>query len=88
VSTNKLSNRHLDTLRRIAGAPTAANIRWSEVAGLLEALGCSVIGTRGSRFRISAPNGRKLIVHRPHAGKECGKKLIDRLRAFLEDCDD
>ncbi|MCW5819531.1 MAG: type II toxin-antitoxin system HicA family toxin [Trueperaceae bacterium] len=82
---SKLSNRHLDTLRRIGITPTAATIRWAEAVSLLEAIGCSVTGAKESRFRMLAPSGRKLVVHRPHPDDECSKILIARLRSFLED---
>lgn len=84
----QLSNRHKESKRRIEETPTLANIKWTEVVSLLEALGCTVAATKGSMYRIAGPHGKKMVAHRPHPGNECNKGLVERIRDFLEGIDD
>lgn len=84
----RLSSKHQKTRDRIYETPTLTNIKWPEVVGLLEALGCEVSPTRGSMYRVRSPAGARMIVHRPHPGDECHRGLVERIREYLEVLDE
>lgn|SRR5690625_1396373 len=80
-----LNSRCRRTLRRIRETPTQSDIRWQDVVALLEALGATVTGRKGSVFRVSGIGNKRMILHRPHPGDQCAKGLIDKVRIYLED---
>lgn len=80
-----LNSRSRKTLQRILETPTQSDIRWQDVVALLEALGATVTGRKGSVFRISGIGNTRMILHRPHPGDQCAKGLIDKVRSYLED---
>jgi hypothetical protein len=77
-----LGPRHRKTLEAIFERPTRANIRWTEVVGLLRAVGAEISEGRGSRVRM-ALNERRAVFHRPHPGPEMVKGAVEALRDFL-----
>ena len=77
-----MNSRTRQTLAAIFHRPTRGDIRWKDVEGLLQALGCHVEEGSGSRVRVALGTGR-LVLHRPHPAPEVKKGAVDSLRAFL-----
>jgi len=71
------------TLQAIFEKPTRADVRWSRIEGLIEALGGDVTEGRGSRVRFRL-GSRVATFHGPHPSKDAGKAMIEDVRRFLE----
>ena len=68
--------------------PTLADVTWSELVGLLEAVGCTLVPLGGSRYRVRhEATTRRFVIHRPHPRKDCSKGLVEAVREYLEDLD-
>lgn len=80
----QISSQHRKTLEAVYQRPTRADIRWREVAGLMQALGAEVTEGRGSRVRF-ALNGVRAVFHRPHPRPELVKGAVEALRDFLKE---
>ncbi len=70
------------TLAAIFEKPTRADVKWSDVAALVRALGGEVEERAGSRVAIVL-NGRKAIIHTPHPGPVLKKSWVTVVRDFL-----
>jgi predicted RNA binding protein YcfA (HicA-like mRNA interferase family) len=73
------SEQTLRQIQRLNGG-----LHWKRVERLLEKLGAEVHEGSGSTVTFVI-DGRKLTVDRPHSRKECGRGLVKRVRAYLED---
>jgi hypothetical protein len=62
--------------------PIQANIMWTDIEGLLVALGAELSEGSGSRLRVKL-NGVRAVFHRPHPQKTTDKGVINSLRRFL-----
>jgi len=62
--------------------PTQANILWSDIEGLLVALGAELSEGAGSRVRVKL-NEVRAVFHRPHPQKTTDKGAVNSLRRFL-----
>ena len=62
--------------------PTQANILWSDIEGLLVALGAELSEGSGSRVRVKL-NEVRAVFHRPHPQKTTDKGAVNSLRRFL-----
>ena len=71
------------TLNAVFVVPTRANVRFSDVAGLVVALGGEVREGAGSRV-VFELKGRRLYLHRPHPGDEAKRYQVEELREFLQ----
>lgn len=71
------------TLEAIFSRPTRANIAWSDVESLFNALGATISEGEGSRVRVSL-QGVRATYHRPHPQREANKSTVDDVRTFLE----
>ena len=63
--------------------PTQANILWSDIEGLLIALGAILSEGSGSRVRVKL-HGMRAVFHRPHPQKTTDKGAVNSVRRFLE----
>jgi hypothetical protein len=63
--------------------PTQANILWTDIEGLLVALGGELSEGSGSRIRVKL-NGVRAVFHRPHPEKTTDKGAVNSVRRFLE----
>ncbi len=79
----KLNSKQAKTLKAIFETPTRADILWSDIVRLLEALGADVTQGRGSRVRVYL-NGERAVFHQPHPEKETDKGAVKSVREFLE----
>jgi hypothetical protein len=77
-----VGRKHRKTLEAIFENPVRANVAWSDVETLLEALGAELSEGSGSRVRV-ALNGVRAVFHRPHPQKETDKGALVSVRRFL-----
>ena len=77
-----MNRRQRQLLGRIFVEPTPASIRWTDIEGLLVALGADVTEGSGSRVRI-ALNGVRAVFHRPHPQPETRRGAVRAVRDFL-----
>jgi hypothetical protein len=63
--------------------PVQANILWTDIEGLLVALGGELSEGSGSRVRVKL-NGVRAVFHRPHPEKITDKGAVNSVRRFLE----
>lgn len=62
--------------------PTRGNLLFSEIEGLVKALGGEVREGEGSRV-VFELGGQRKYMHRPHPGKDAKKYQIDDLRDWF-----
>jgi hypothetical protein len=79
-----MQTKHRKTLEAIFAQPVLANIAWSDIEGLFNALGADVSQGSGSRVRV-ALNDVRAVFHRPHPQKETDKGAVRSVRRFLEE---
>jgi hypothetical protein len=79
-----MNAKHPNTLKEIFSEPPGAGIAWSDIEGLLKALGADIGEGSGSRVRI-ALNGVRAVFHRPHTHKETDKGALKSMRRFLRE---
>ena len=77
-----MNSQHRRTLARIFAEPTPADLRWSEIEGLLRALGGEISEGAGSRVRV-ALLGVRAVFHRPHPSPETKRGAVRAVRDFL-----
>lgn len=68
----------------IFAKPTRANIKFSDIESLVEALGGEVRQGAGSRVVLEL-SGTREYAHRPHPGKEAKKYMVEKIREWLTD---
>jgi HicA toxin of bacterial toxin-antitoxin, len=79
---SRLNNRQRRTLARVFADPPPADIRWSEIEGLLRAAGAEITEGTGSRVRV-ALGGVRAVFHRPHPKPDTRRGLVRAVRDFL-----
>lgn len=77
-----MKSKHNKILQTIFADPVQANILWSDIEDLLNALGAKISEGSGSRVRIVL-NGVRAVFHRPHPRKETDKGAVKSMRRFL-----
>jgi len=77
-----MSAEHRRTLAAIFEDPVRGNILWRDIVSLLRNLGADVSQREGSRVAVTL-DGRTIILHRAHPGKETRPYAVYDLRAFL-----
>ena len=78
-----MNSRHKKTIELVFKNPTQANILWTDIEGLLTALGGELSEGSGSRVRVKL-NGVRAVFHRPHPEKTTDKGAVNSVRRFLE----
>ncbi len=78
-----MNGKHRRTLEAIFAHPVPSDLRWTEIEGLLIALGAERSEGRGSRVRFLL-NGVGAVFHRPHPRPETNKGAVVSVREFLE----
>jgi len=76
----QLNHHHRDTVRKIFGHPTTANLEWREVLSLLEAVG-TVHEEHNGKFKVTLGSEIETI-ERPR-GKDVDKQMVVDLRRML-----
>ena len=77
-----MSSRHRRTLVAVFRDPVSATIVWDDVENLLLHHGAVIRERRGSRIAVTL-EGRTMMLHRPHPGKEAARHAIRDVRDFL-----
>ena len=77
-----MNSKHKKTMELVYKNPTQANILWSDIEGLLAALGAELSEGSGSRVRVKL-NEVRAVFHRPHPQKTTDKGAVNSLRRFL-----
>ena len=70
------------TLTALFAVPTRHNVRFSDIAALIIALGGEVRAGAGSRV-VFELHGRRVYLHRPHPGREAKRYQVEEVREFL-----
>ena len=78
-----MNSKNKKTVELIFRNPVQANILWSDIEGLLVALGAELSEGSGSRVRVKL-NGVRAVFHRPHPEKSMDKGAVNSFRRFLE----
>ena len=78
-----MNSKHKKIMELIFRNPIQANIQWTDIEGLLVALGAELSEGSGSRRRVKL-NGVKAVFHRPHPQKTTDKGAVNSVRRFLE----
>lgn len=77
-----MNSKHIKTLTAIFAKPIASNIKFSDIEGLVIALGGEVREGDGSRVALLIGSGVK-HAHRPHPGKEAKQYQIREIKDWL-----
>ena len=75
---------HRRILEAIFAVPTRGGIVFSDIEGLVIALGEDVREGAGSRIVFELKGSRQYL-HRPHPGKEARKYQVEELREWLKE---
>jgi hypothetical protein len=75
--------KHRRILEAIFSTPSRGGIIFSDIEGLVRALGGEVREGEGSRVVFELKGSRKYL-HRPHPGKEARKYQIEELREWFD----
>jgi len=78
-----MNSKHRKTIESVFKNPVQANILWTDIEGLLVALGGELSEGSGSRVRVKL-NGVRAVFHRPHPEKTTDKGAVNSVRRFLE----
>ena len=78
-----MRRRHQRTLERMRAAPTPVDIRWAEIASLLNALGVTLVERAGSRVQL-VRGSDSIVVHKPHPGPETRRDTVRDILNFIE----
>lgn len=78
-------SKHLKALARLCANPPASDIKWSEMVGVLEHLGYTLLKNSGSRRKFFHAGKKDLIIcHQPHPSpnvdKGCVSDVIEHLQ--------
>jgi len=77
-----MKTKHRKTLSAIFAKPTKANIKFSDIESLIEALGGEFREGEGSRVVLEL-SGTREYAHRPHPGKEAKKYMVEKIQEWL-----
>ena len=77
-----MKTKHRKTLSAIFAKPTKANIKFSDIESLIEALGGGVREGEGSRVVLEL-SGKREYAYRPHPGKDAKKYMVEKIREWL-----
>lgn len=78
-----MQKRHRATLLALYARPVRGWIRWSDIEGLLVALGAEVKEREGSRVSVYL-FGEVRVFHRPHPSPDTGKGAVESIRKWLD----
>ncbi len=77
-----MNSRQRRTLANIFERPTRPDVRWSDLASLMRALGAGEHAGAGSRVRFVL-DGAILSLHRPHPRPALPRYAVEDARDFL-----
>ena len=82
ATTVYMKAKHRKILTAIFIRATKANIKFSDIEGLVIALGGEVREGDGSRVVLEL-FGTREYAHRPHPGKEAKEYIVEKIREWL-----
>lgn len=79
--------KHQKALDKLCAQPPSADIKWSELKGVLEHLGYTLLTGKGSRRKFFHKGKNALIIcHQPHPSpdvdKGCIADVVEHLKTF------
>ena len=77
-----MNTKRKKTLKAVFTDPVPADILWTDIVKLFEALGATITQGKGSRVRVLM-NGQRAVFHEPHPERETDKGAIKSVRDFL-----
>ena len=77
-----MNSKQKRTLKTIFEDPVRPDLPWSDIEGLLSALGAEISEGNGSRVRVYL-NGVRAVFHRPHPERLTDKGALKSVRGFL-----
>ncbi len=77
-----MNSKQRRTLEAVFAEPVSPSIAWSDIEGLLQALGCVLTKGAGSRVKFEK-GGEVESFHRPHPVKEAKRYQVRMARAYL-----
>lgn len=77
-----MNRKQRATMAAVFARPARSDLRWSDIEGLIVALGGTVAVGRGSRARVTLGDARA-VFHRPHPKPTTPKATVEDVRAFL-----
>lgn len=78
-------SKHDKNLAKLCSTPTPANIKWDELAGVLQHLGYTLLKNSGSRRKFYHKAKDDLIIcHEPHPSPEVDKGCIADVAEHLK----
>lgn len=81
---SELNKKQQKPLNLIFNDPIRADVKWTDIENLLNALGAEISEGHGSRVRIYL-KGVRAVFHRPHPKKETDKGALKSMRRFLNE---
>lgn len=82
----KLNSKNKETLEAIFENPVRSDIAWSDIEGLLRALGGVIDNKRkGSRVGVSL-RGVRAVFHEPHPNPSTDRGAVKNVRELLVRC--
>ena len=75
--------KHRRILEAIFSRPTRGGVAFSDIEGLIRALGGEVRQGEGSRV-VFELKGSRSYLHHPHPGKEAKKYQVEELREWFD----
>lgn len=78
-------SKHKKTLAKLSGESISANIKWTDLKGLLESLGYVMLKNSGSRRKFYNKDKDDLIIcHEPHPSPDVDKGAIADIAEHLK----
>jgi hypothetical protein len=79
-------SKHQKSIERLCAKPTPADIKWSELKGVLEHLGYKMLKGSGSRRKFFHAGMDLLIIcHEPHPSPDVDKGCVDDVYDHLKE---
>ena len=79
-----MKRKHQRTVELLFSRPVSANVRWSDIESLFQALGAEIAEREGSRIEVFL-FGVVRVFHRPHPSPDTDKGAIAAIRKWLEE---
>jgi hypothetical protein len=80
----KLNNKNKKALKSVLAKQAPADLPWDDIESLVRALGGDVDRRGAGSSRALHLNGVVAVLDSPHPGPHTPKRLVKRIRKFLE----
>jgi len=79
-----MKRKHRKIVELIFSHPPSANLKWSDIEGLLKELGAEITEREGSRVGVRL-FGERRVFHRPHPSPDTDRGAVASIRKWLEE---